>query len=144
MAHASFKKDQNFCTPYYTESNERYSTVQSRWWDCAMRSCAVISCKNSTKYNNKVAYFCFPLLNSEVINEWIAATGRPAGWTPQKHNCICSEHFNINDSQLNKQRIHLKPGSIPVLKLCGAEDKDVAVDFRTVEVRAAQTGEYLY
>ena len=47
-------------------------------------------------------------------NGQLLLNGRPAWWTSHKHSRICSEHFNVNETKLNKRKIHLKPGGIPV------------------------------
>ncbi|EZA56578.1 hypothetical protein X777_03256 [Ooceraea biroi] len=57
----------------------------------------------------------FPFKNTNIINYWIAATGRD-NWIPYSDARISSVHFTHNDYyniNSNPQKRYLKPDAIP-------------------------------
>ncbi|KAJ8710127.1 hypothetical protein PYW07_009493 [Mythimna separata] len=84
-----------------------------------MPHCAVIWCRNQSKHvnktNNGVTYHKFPQ-DPHLQDKWIRATGK-CNWFPQKHDTICSEHFDVGSFKKKEFKTYLFYEAIPTLKL---------------------------
>ncbi|RLU25300.1 hypothetical protein DMN91_003393 [Ooceraea biroi] len=85
--------------------------------------CCIIHFKNmKRKKNLDIIYHRFPFKNTNIINYWIAATGRD-NWIPYSDARISSVHFTHNDYyniNSNPQKRYLKPDAIPTQNVCAS------------------------
>ncbi|RVE56459.1 hypothetical protein OJAV_G00221470 [Oryzias javanicus] len=64
------------------------------------RYCAVKGCRNrggttSRLNHKKISFYPFPLQDKSRLQKWVGNLNR-RGWTPSRHQYLCSEHFTEN------------------------------------------------
>lgn len=82
------------------------------------RYCAVRVCRNrgetASRQDNKRSFYPFPLHDKPRLQKWVDNMHRK-GWTPSRHQYLCSEHFTEDCFDIRWGIRYLKNTAIPTI-----------------------------
>ncbi|XP_024144577.1 THAP domain-containing protein 5 [Oryzias melastigma] len=83
------------------------------------RYCAVKACRNrggtsSRQDLKRISFYPFPLQDKSRLQKWVGNMNR-RGWTPSRHQCLCSEHFTQSCFDIRWGIRYLKQTAIPTI-----------------------------
>uniref|UniRef100_A0A8C7WSR3 THAP domain-containing protein 5 n=1 Tax=Oryzias sinensis TaxID=183150 RepID=A0A8C7WSR3_9TELE len=83
------------------------------------RYCAVKGCRNrggtsSRQEDKRISFYPFPLQDKPRLHKWVANMNR-RGWTPSRHQYLCSEHFTQSCFDIRWGIRYLKQTAIPTI-----------------------------
>ncbi|XP_004082934.3 THAP domain-containing protein 5 isoform X2 [Oryzias latipes] len=95
------------------------------------RYCAVKGCRNrggtsSRQEHKRISFYPFPLQDKPRLHKWVANMNR-RGWTPSRHQYLCSEHFTQSCFDIRWGIRYLKQTAVPTI--FPADNNDGEKDF---------------
>ncbi|XP_075883817.1 uncharacterized protein LOC142889085 isoform X2 [Nelusetta ayraudi] len=94
--------------------NTCLNRTKRKWLRCSITNCK--NCCGPVERGLGLTFHKFPLNNDPLLTQWIKAVGR-CSWHPRLRSSICSAHFSEDCFDRGGEKVCLRPGSVPTLKV---------------------------